>query len=179
MMMSAQLLRALAEPKAGTSGVIAAVRASALEQLPSLIGLNKGIVGQVYFLNPQTNRRQWEIGRDPGADIAIALAEGAAIARTQADLVVTGRGLGPVLALFHEAPRVRRIIRQNLSWALVYNICALPLAAAGLVPPWAAAIGMSASSLGVVLNARRLGRGGSEHTGTRPGRGLRAVEAGT
>jgi len=114
-----------------------------------------------------------------GADIAIALAEGAAIARTQADLVVTGRGLGPVLALFHEAPRVRRIIRQNLSWALVYNICALPLAAAGLVPPWAAAIGMSASSLGVVLNARRLGRGGSEHTGTRPGRGLRAVEAGT
>lgn len=72
MMMSAQLLRALAEPKAGTSGVIAAVRASALEQLPSLIGLNKGIVGQVYFLNPQTNRRQWEIGRDPGADIAIA-----------------------------------------------------------------------------------------------------------
>jgi len=113
-----------------------------------------------------------------GADIAIALAEGAAIARTQADLVVTGRGLGPVLALFHEAPRVRRIIRQNLSWALVYNICALPLAAAGLVPPWAAAIGMSASSLGVVLNARRLGRSGSRHTGARPGRDLRAVEAG-
>ncbi|MDT8410649.1 MAG: heavy metal translocating P-type ATPase [Wenzhouxiangellaceae bacterium] len=93
-----------------------------------------------------------------GADISIALAEGAAIARTQADLVATGRNLKPLLLLFGQAPRVRRIIRQNLAWALAYNISALPLAAMGLIPPWAAAIGMSASSLGVVLNARRLGR---------------------
>jgi len=93
-----------------------------------------------------------------GADISIALAEGAAIARTQADLVATGSDLQPLIALFDRAPAVRRIIRQNLLWALFYNICALPLAAAGLVPPWAAAIGMSASSIAVVLNARRLGR---------------------
>ncbi|MGK7296697.1 MAG: heavy metal translocating P-type ATPase [Candidatus Wenzhouxiangella sp. M2_3B_020] len=93
-----------------------------------------------------------------GADISIALAEGAAIARTQADLVATGRDLHPLTALFGQAPRVRRIIRQNLVWALTYNLGALPLAAAGLVPPWAAAIGMSASSIAVVLNARRLGR---------------------
>lgn len=106
-----------------------------------------------------------------GADISIALAEGAAIARTQADLVATGRDLQPLVALFQRAPAVRRIIRQNLVWALSYNLCALPLAAAGLVPPWAAAIGMSASSIAVVLNARRLGRAqdrqtiqsGSEH----------------
>jgi len=93
-----------------------------------------------------------------GADISIALAEGAAIARSQADLVATGRNLQPLVALFDRAPAVRRIIRQNLTWALAYNLCALPLAAAGLVPPWAAAIGMSASSIAVVLNARRLGR---------------------
>ena len=93
-----------------------------------------------------------------GADISIALAEGAAIARTQADLVATGRDLHPLIALFDQAPRVRRIIRQNLIWALSYNLGALPLAAAGLVPPWAAAIGMSASSLLVVLNALRLTR---------------------
>jgi len=93
-----------------------------------------------------------------GADISIALAEGAAIARTQADLVATGRDLNPLIAVFDQAPRVRRIIRQNLVWALTYNLGALPLAAAGLVPPWAAAIGMSASSIAVVLNARRLGR---------------------
>jgi len=56
------------------------------------------------------------------------------------------------------ARRTRRIIRQNMAWALGYNLCALPLAAAGLVPPWLAAIGMSISSLVVVLNAMRLGR---------------------
>lgn len=93
-----------------------------------------------------------------GADIAIALAEGAAIARTQADLVATGRDLRPLVGLFRRAPLARRVIRQNLTWALLYNVSALPLAAAGWIPPWAAAIGMSASSLAVVLNAQRLGR---------------------
>ena len=51
-----------------------------------------------------------------------------------------------------------RIIRQNLAWAVVYNIVALPLAAMGYVAPWMAAIGMSASSLIVVLNALRLNK---------------------
>jgi len=49
-----------------------------------------------------------------------------------------------------------QVIRQNLYWSLVYNLAAVPLAALDLVPPWLAAIGMSASSLVVVLNARRL-----------------------
>jgi Cu2+-exporting ATPase len=93
-----------------------------------------------------------------GSDVSMALAEGADIARTQADLVVTGKGLARISAAFALAPGVRRVVGQNLAWALSYNIIALPIAAAGLVPPWAAAIGMSASSLLVVLNARRLGR---------------------
>lgn len=93
-----------------------------------------------------------------GADISMALAEGADIARTQADLVVTGKGLERIAQAFDLAPRVRRIVRQNLAWALSYNMTALPFAAAGLVPPWLAAIGMSASSLLVVLNGQRLGR---------------------
>ncbi|MCC5864439.1 MAG: cadmium-translocating P-type ATPase [Wenzhouxiangella sp.] len=93
-----------------------------------------------------------------GADVSMALAEGADIARTQADLVVTGKGLSRINAAFALAPRVRRVVRQNLTLSFSYNATALPFAAAGFVPPWLAAIGMSASSLVVVMNAYRLGR---------------------
>jgi Cu2+-exporting ATPase len=48
-----------------------------------------------------------------------------------------------------------RLVRQNLGWALVYNAVALPAAALGWIGPWEAAIGMSASSFIVVLNALR------------------------
>jgi Cu2+-exporting ATPase len=93
-----------------------------------------------------------------GADVSMALAEGTDIARTQADLVITGSSLDRLASALALAPRVRRIIIQNLCWALGYNLLALPFAMAGLIPPWLAAIGMSASSLIVVLNARRLGQ---------------------
>jgi Cu2+-exporting ATPase len=59
------------------------------------------------------------------------------------------------------ARRAMNVVRQNLTWALVYNLGAVPAAALGLIPPWMAALGMSLSSLGVVLNARRLARKGS------------------
>lgn len=93
-----------------------------------------------------------------GADVSISLAEGADIARTQADMVMTGQSLVRVHHAFDLAPRVKRVIRQNLTWAISYNLLAFPLAAMGWIPPWAAAIGMSASSLLVVLNGRRAGR---------------------
>ncbi|NJN52660.1 MAG: cation-translocating P-type ATPase, partial [Gammaproteobacteria bacterium] len=54
------------------------------------------------------------------------------------------------------ARRARSVLRQNMTWAIAYNVSAIPLAALGLLPPWAAAIGMSLSSLGVTLNALRL-----------------------
>ena len=56
------------------------------------------------------------------------------------------------------AGRTFRIIRQNLAWALAYNILAVPAALAGMVPPWLAGIGMSLSSVVVVLNASRLNK---------------------
>jgi Cu2+-exporting ATPase len=55
-----------------------------------------------------------------------------------------------------KARRTRAVIKQSLTWAILYNVAAVPLAAAGLVAPWMAAIGMSASSLVVVFNALRL-----------------------
>jgi Cu2+-exporting ATPase len=54
--------------------------------------------------------------------------------------------------------KTTRIIRQKLIWALAYNALAVPAAALGLVPPWAATIGMSVSSLFVISNAMRLTR---------------------
>ena len=57
------------------------------------------------------------------------------------------------------ANKALRIVRQNLGWAVSYNLIALPAAALGYVAPWMAAVGMSSSSLLVVLNALRLTRG--------------------
>ena len=91
-----------------------------------------------------------------GADVSLAVADGAALAQRAADLVATHPSLMRVPESVALARRTRRIIRQNLAWALGYNVLALPLAAAGLVTPWLAALGMAASSLTVTLNALRL-----------------------
>ena len=93
-----------------------------------------------------------------GADTSIAPAHGALLAQTNADIVMLGDSLKPLTTAVEMTRQTMRIVRQNLAWAIVYNMLALPLAAAGFVPPWAAAIGMSASSLVVVLNALRLNR---------------------
>jgi Cu2+-exporting ATPase len=93
-----------------------------------------------------------------GADVSVALGSGAALAQSTADSILLGNSLMPLLLALSTASGTLKIIRQNLAWALAYNAGALPLAAAGLVQPWMAAIGMSASSLLVVLNALRVNR---------------------
>ncbi|KAF1717205.1 heavy metal translocating P-type ATPase [Pseudoxanthomonas wuyuanensis] len=93
-----------------------------------------------------------------GADVSIAMGEGAPLAQHAADLVVTGNVLSRIPAAIALARKTRRVIRQNLAWAVAYNLVALPLAAAGLVTPWVAALGMALSSLTVTVNALRLAR---------------------
>ena len=93
-----------------------------------------------------------------GADTSVAPAHGALLAQTSADVIMLGDSLAPLTTAIEMSRKTMRIVRQNLAWAIVYNALALPLAAAGFVPPWLAAIGMSASSLIVVLNALRLNR---------------------
>jgi len=93
-----------------------------------------------------------------GADVSIALGEGASLAQRAADLVLTGTTLMRIPQAIHTARRTRCIIRQNLVWALGYNLVAIPLAAAGQVTPWVAALGMAVSSLIVTGNALRLTR---------------------
>jgi Cu2+-exporting ATPase len=93
-----------------------------------------------------------------GADTSIAPGHGALLAQTSADVIMLGNSLRPVTTALRLSKATMRIVRQNLIWAVVYNATALPLAVIGMVPPWLAAIGMSASSLVVVLNALRLNR---------------------
>ncbi|SDL29903.1 Cu2+-exporting ATPase [Modicisalibacter muralis] len=92
------------------------------------------------------------------ADVSVAMNGATDLARTRADGVLMSPRLWRIVEAVQLARLTRRLIRQNLTWALCYNLCALPLAALGLVPPWAAALGMSASSLVVVGNALRLNR---------------------
>ncbi|GHA99899.1 heavy metal translocating P-type ATPase [Modicisalibacter luteus] len=92
------------------------------------------------------------------ADVSIAMNGATDLARTRADAVLMSPRLWRIVEAMTLARLTRRLILQNLSWALCYNLCALPLAAMGLVPPWAAALGMSASSLIVIGNALRLSR---------------------
>ena len=93
-----------------------------------------------------------------GADVSLAIGDGAALAQRSADLVLSGSSLGNVPAAIAIARRTRRIVRENLAWAIGYNLLALPLAAAGMVTPWLAALGMALSSLLVTANALRLTR---------------------
>jgi Cu2+-exporting ATPase len=92
------------------------------------------------------------------ADGSIALDAGTALARASADAVSLGKRLGAIVTATRVATATRRIIRQNIAWAIVYNLTAVPLAVSGVLAPWMAAIGMSLSSLLVVLNALRLHR---------------------
>jgi Cu2+-exporting ATPase len=93
-----------------------------------------------------------------GADVGIALADGAALAQASASIVVAGKDLARLPQLLQTARDARRVMRQNLGWAIAYNAVALPLAAFGFVPPWLASLGMAGSSLFVTLNALRLAR---------------------
>ncbi|MGB5249541.1 MAG: heavy metal translocating P-type ATPase [Gammaproteobacteria bacterium] len=93
-----------------------------------------------------------------GADVSVAMSSGAPLAQTSADMVLMGESLMPLTHGVSLARRTLRVIRQNLGWALTYNLVALPMAAAGWLAPWMAAIGMSASSVLVILNSMRLSR---------------------
>ncbi|MEH6434791.1 heavy metal translocating P-type ATPase [Massilia sp. DD77] len=91
-----------------------------------------------------------------GADVSFAMGRGAELAQLHADGVLLGDGLVPLADAADTARRTLAVIRQNLIWASVYNLVAIPAAASGLLNPWMSGIGMAASSALVVLNALRL-----------------------
>ncbi len=92
------------------------------------------------------------------AQVSVAMGGGTAVAAASADMILLSQKLSGLTDGLAVARRALAVIRQNLAWALAYNVLAIPAAAAGYVSPWIAALGMSASSLLVVANALRLAR---------------------
>ncbi|MCL6687653.1 cadmium-translocating P-type ATPase [Pseudomonas sp. R3.Fl] len=92
------------------------------------------------------------------ADISVAMGSATDLAKTSADAVLLSNRLDSLVQAFVLARRTRRVIVENLVWAGLYNGLMLPFAALGWITPAWAAIGMSVSSLTVVLNALRLTR---------------------
>lgn len=90
------------------------------------------------------------------ANVSVSLSEATDLARQTADFIILTGEMTALTRLMTLSERATSIIRQNLFWALSYNLTAIPLAALGHIPPWLAAIGMSASSFIVVGNALRL-----------------------
>ena len=91
-----------------------------------------------------------------GADVSFALGQAVPLAQAQADFVLLGGQLGDLLHTWQRSSLTMKVVRQNLVWAVVYNLACIPLALLGMLPAWAAGLGMATSSLVVVLNALRL-----------------------
>lgn len=91
------------------------------------------------------------------APVSFALDQGAALAQSQADFIVLGGRLEAIPGAVHTSRKAMQVVRQNLLWSAAYNFTCIPLAVMGYLPPWLAGLGMALSSLGVVLNALRVG----------------------
>ncbi len=90
------------------------------------------------------------------ADVSITLGAGSDLAKSSADIVLLDNSLDKLQLLFRIAHRCKNKIKQNIGWAVGYNLLVLPLAFTGYLSPWLAVIGMSLSSLIVVVNSIRL-----------------------
>jgi P-type Cu2+ transporter len=90
------------------------------------------------------------------ANVSIAMGQGAPISQARSDLVLISSRLQDLQYGVQLTSTSLSLIRQNLGWAILYNVVAIPAAVSGMLAPWHAAIGMSLSSLIVVLNSLRI-----------------------
>ncbi|MGL6336818.1 heavy metal translocating P-type ATPase [Aeromonas jandaei] len=93
-----------------------------------------------------------------GAHASFAMAGGTDLAKNSADAILLADDLSRLLDARRLALRTRKIIIENFTWSIGYNLLVLPLASCGWLPPYLAAAGMSLSSLIVVTNSMRLNR---------------------
>lgn len=90
------------------------------------------------------------------ADVSVAMGQGAPISQARSDMVLISNDLKDLVYAVKTTSRSLSLIKQNLGWAVLYNVIAIPAAMAGVLAPWHAAIGMSLSSIIVVLNSLRV-----------------------
>lgn len=90
------------------------------------------------------------------AHVSVALDSGTDLSKNQADVVLLHNDLSMLAELIAGAQLAKKVVRQNLMWAVGYNLVIIPLAVCGFVSPYIAVIGMSFSSLLVVSNSLRL-----------------------
>jgi Cu2+-exporting ATPase len=90
------------------------------------------------------------------ATVSAAVVEASDLVKSKADVLLLSRRLNPLPELIRVARKTQHITRQNLTWALAYNLIAIPIAAMGWMPPWLAALGMASSSTLVMFNATRI-----------------------
>ncbi len=97
-----------------------------------------------------------DIGALANANVSITMGTASDLSQFASSAVLVSQDLNTIYQSLILAKKLDKIIKQNLTWAVIYNVLAIPFAMAGLIPAWAAAIGMTSSSLIVVLNALRL-----------------------
>lgn len=92
------------------------------------------------------------------SSVGVSIENGTEIAKDTADIIILNDEIGKIEDAFVISEKITRNIRINLIWALLYNIIAVPLAAAGVMNPSIASAAMSFSSIAVLFNSLRLGK---------------------
>lgn len=88
--------------------------------------------------------------------VSIAMGKGVPLTLAHADYILLNGDISQIPGLIQHAQKTMRIIKENIAWAIVYNLVSIPLAFIGVLSPWLAGLGMAVSSLIVVANALRL-----------------------
>ena len=93
--------------------------------------------------------------------VSIAMGKGVPLTLAHADYVFLNGDISQIPHLIRHAKQTMKIIKENIAWAIVYNLISIPLAFFGILSAWLAGLGMAVSSLIVVANALRLTKFGS------------------